>query len=99
MILKKYLKNSVDFINQHKNEIKLYAETLKSAGGFNDYYNRLAFDIFYYQQAIIKKTSGDFDFDLYQEIANICKINKNQIKDNYIITLYKQAIKQSNILQ
>jgi hypothetical protein len=96
MLLKNFLPYAIDFINQHKARIQEYAKQLKTSGNYKNYDLRLAFDLFYYQQAIIKK-AGNYDFDLLEYIANICNVDKNKIQEGAIFTLYKRAINQANI--
>lgn len=99
MILQNFLQNVVDFINNNKQQIQQYATQLKASKNYNNFDLRLSFDLFYYQQATIKKATNNCDFDLLQQIATACNIDKNKITENHIFTLYKNAIKTCNILQ
>lgn len=97
MLLKNFLPCAVDFINQNKAQIQDYAKQLKASGNYKNYDLRLAYDLFYFQQAKIKKSTNDFDFDLLQYIANTCNVKKDNISESAIFTLYKRAINQAQI--
>jgi len=97
MLLKNFLPCAVDFINQNKIQIQDYAKQLKASGNYKNYDLRLAYDLFYFQQAKIKKSTNNFDFDLLQYIANTCNVEKDNISESAIFTLYKRAINQAQI--
>lgn len=99
MLLQNFYNNVVDFINDNKQQLFDYATKLKQAGGYNNFDLRLAFDVFYYQQAKSKLQAGNVDFDFLQDVATICNIDdKNKILDNHIATLYKKALKDCGLL-
>ena len=101
MILKNFYNIAFDFIKQNQNKIKDYAIQLKQAGGYNDFNTRLAFDCFYYHRQYItrqKRAAGLQDFYFNDYICNLCNIDKRQLKDDYISTLYKKVLKDCAIL-
>lgn len=102
MKLQNFLEHASEFINEHKERITQYAEQLKTAGGYNDFDLRLAFDCFYYHKHEItkqKRQAGKQDFYFSDWICELCNLDKRQgINDAYISTLYKKALKDCGIL-
>lgn len=102
MKLKNFYNEALSFVKDNKSLIVNHAQAVKESKDYYDFNTRLAFDCFYaHRNKASQKAfkAGNFDFDFNERMGRICGLDKEDILDSYISTLYKQVLIDCDILE